>query len=48
MLSRREFIGSVVAGGVASAWSAGAERPNLRVGLVSDVHVTHVSNAQWL
>lgn len=48
MLSRREFIGAAVAGGVVSAWGAGAERPNLRVGLVSDVHVTHVSNAQWL
>jgi len=53
-MKRRSFLGLAAGaaacgfGGAAYGRDAGAGKPNLRVGILSDIHVTHVTNAQWL
>ena len=47
-LGRRDFIKTAAAFGAAGpALAQGASAPNLRVGILSDIHVTALSNADW-
>ena len=47
-LGRRDFIKTAAAFGAAGpALAQGACAPNLRVGILSDIHVTALSNADW-
>ena len=47
-LRRRDFIKTAAAFGAAGpALAQGAAAPNLRVGILSDIHVTALSNADW-
>ena len=47
-LGRRDFIKTAAAFGAAGPVLAqGASAPNLRVGILSDIHVTALSNADW-
>lgn len=47
--TRRHFIGTATAAALAPAWRLdAATAPNLRVGIVSDAHITRVSRGEWL
>jgi hypothetical protein len=47
-IGRRDFIKTAAAFGAAGpALAQGAAAPNLRVGILSDIHVTALSNADW-
>ena len=47
-IGRRDFIKTAAAFGAAGPTLAQASaQPNLRVGILSDIHVTALSNADW-